>query len=187
MADPHRGLACALSLVLLVAASATFARPQEVNPKGALAVEFYARVKQYMDVRRKAVSRFQPLKEDADQATIAAREKALGEAIRTARTGARAGEILGGPVAVVFRSATKADFERRSTREKKLRLDELPHFRPIVNQTYPSDWPLQTFPPTLIADLPKLPPELEYRFVDNALILRDTKANIVVDFLPDVM
>jgi hypothetical protein len=46
---------------------------------------------------------------------------------------------------------------------------------------------LQTFPPTLLANLPKLPPELEYRFVDNALILRDTKANVVVDFLPDVM
>ena len=66
-------------------------------------------------------------------------------------------------------------------------LDEMPHFRPVVNQTYPSNWPLQTFPATLLAELPKLPPELEYRFVSDGLILRDTKANIVVDFILDVI
>jgi hypothetical protein len=59
-------------------------------------------------------------------------------------------------------------------------------FRPAVNMTYPPEWPLQTFPPTLLFQLPQLPEELEYRFVDNALILRDTEANIVVDFMPDV-
>jgi hypothetical protein len=87
----------------------------------------------------------------------------------------------------LVRTATKADFKRRSTKTKKLRLDELPKFHPVVNQTYPAEWPLQTFPPTLLAQLPKLPPELEYRFVDDALILRDTKANVVVDFILDVM
>jgi hypothetical protein len=161
---------------------------QEVtNPKAAAIVEFNKRLQEYMDVRQKALSHFEPLKPDADQGTIAAREKALGDAIRTARAGAKVGDVLTPDVTPILRAATKADFKRRSTREKKLRLDELPHFRPMVNQTYPSNWPLQTFPPTLLADLPKLPPELEYRFVDGALVLRDTKANIVVDFLRDVM
>jgi hypothetical protein len=173
-------------LFLVLGTAAAWAR-QATNPKAAALVEFNTRLQEYLDTRQKAVSQFEPLKPDADQATIAAREKALGEAIRTARAGAKRGDLLSPAVAPVFRAATKADFRRRSTHEKKLRLDELPHFRPIVNQTYPSTWPLQTFPPTLLANLPKLPPELEYRFVDNALVLRDTKANIVVDYLLDVM
>ena len=87
----------------------------------------------------------------------------------------------------VRRRSTTSDFKRRSPKGKQLRLDELPHFRPVVNQTYPSSWPLQTFPPTLLAELPQLPEQLEYRFVDNSLILRDKQANIVVDYLIDVM
>jgi hypothetical protein len=163
------------------------AQSGQVNRRAATLVDFGKRIQEYLDVRQKAVSAFEALKPDADQAAIATREKALGEAIRTARTGAKAGDLFTKEVAPLFRTETKADFARRSTHGKKLRLDELPHFEPIVNQTYPSTWPLQTFPPSLLAALPKLPPELEYRFVDNALILRDTKANLVVDFLRDVM
>jgi hypothetical protein len=157
-----------------------------VNPTGAAVAEFDKRVQAYMDVRQKAVSGFQPLKQDADQATIAARENALGEAIRTARVGAKPGDLLTRPAARVFRSVIKDDFRRRSVHGRKVMLDELPHFKPVVNETYPSTWPLQTFPPTLLVELPKLPPELEYRFVSDALILRDTKANIIVDYMIDV-
>jgi hypothetical protein len=175
------------TLVAVVVLTAPAFGQQGVNPRAEVIGEFTARVKEYMDTRQKAVSAFQPLKPDANQAEIAERERALGQAIRTARAGAKPGDVFTPPAARLFRDATKADFRQRSAKRKQLRLDELPHFRPVVNQTYPSEWPLQTFPPTLLANLPKLPPELEYRFVDNGLILRDTKANIVVDFILDVM
>jgi hypothetical protein len=64
--------------------------------------------------------------------------------------------------------------------------DDIPHFRPTVNQTYSSAWPLATFPATLLAELPKLPDGLEYRLLSDALILRDVEANIIVDFILDV-
>jgi hypothetical protein len=35
--------------------------------------------------------------------------------------------------------------------------------------------------------LPKLPKELEFRFVGSTLILRDTKANIIADILPNAL
>jgi hypothetical protein len=174
-------------LVLVLGGPWLSAQSNQVNRRAAALAAFSQRIQGYLDVRQKAVSHFEPLKPDADQATIAEREKVLGEAIRTARTGAKAGDLFGHDVAPIFRALTKEDFGRRSTHGKKLRLDELPHFEPVINQSYPSSWPLQTFPPTLLAALPKLPPELEYRFVDNALILRDTKANLVIDFLRDVM
>ncbi len=177
----------ALLLAVTVAVKAG-GRPQEaVSPNDPAVEAFDAHVKQYLEVRHRALSAFAPLKPDADQATIAARERALGEAIRTARIGAKAGDVFSRDVTPLFRRLVKADFNRRSAHGKKLRLDELPHFRPAVNQTYPPAWPLQTFPPTLLAALPKLPQELEYRFVDNSLILRDKQANLVVDFLRDVM
>ena len=42
-------------------------------------------------------------------------------------------------------------------------------------------------PPDLLEVLPALPVELEYRFVGEALILLDTVAHIVVDYIPDVL
>ena len=157
-----------------------------VNRQTAIVAHFNKNVQTYMDVRQKAVSAFQPLKEDADPKMIADREKALGEAIRTARAGVGPGNIFTRDIARVFQAAIKADFRRRTAKERGIMLDELPHFRPTVNQTYPAEWPLQTFPAPLLKQLPKLPPDLEYRFVSDALILRDVKANIVVDFMLDV-
>ena len=42
---------------------------------------------------------------------------------------------------------------------------------------------LQSTPPTLLSDLPKLPSELEYRIVGRELVLLDTAANLIVDLL----
>jgi hypothetical protein len=39
----------------------------------------------------------------------------------------------------------------------------------------------------LLDVLPRLPEELEYRFVGRDLILRDVKANLIVDFIPGIL
>jgi hypothetical protein len=59
--------------------------------------------------------------------------------------------------------------------------------RLVVNTAYPSGVPLQSTPPTLLMNLPPLPPELDYRVVGNNLVLRDAKANLVIDFVPNVI
>jgi hypothetical protein len=41
-------------------------------------------------------------------------------------------------------------------------------------------------PPTVLATLPVLPEGLEYRLLSDALIVRDVKANLIVDFILDV-
>ena len=40
-----------------------------------------------------------------------------------------------------------------------------------------------TFPPNLLKELHQLPDDLEYRFVGRDLILRDVKANTIVDVI----
>jgi len=56
-----------------------------------------------------------------------------------------------------------------------------------VNDKYPEGVPLQSTPPSLLLDLPKLPPEVEYRIVGHDLVLRDVKANLIVDFVNNVI
>jgi len=36
-------------------------------------------------------------------------------------------------------------------------------------------------------NLPELPPQLEYRVVGRSLILRDSEANLIVDFIRDAI
>jgi hypothetical protein len=52
-----------------------------------------------------------------------------------------------------------------------------------VNAKYPDAAPLPTVPPNLLAALPKLPEDLEYRFINRDLILLDVHANVIVDFM----
>ena len=56
-----------------------------------------------------------------------------------------------------------------------------------INQSYPETVPLQSTPPTLLLNLPELPKGLEYRILGRELVLRDSDANIVVDYLPDAL
>ena len=53
-----------------------------------------------------------------------------------------------------------------------------------VNAVYPENVPLQSTPPSILINLPKLPPELDYRIVGHNLVLRDVGANIIVDYIP---
>ena len=53
-----------------------------------------------------------------------------------------------------------------------------------MNGIYPPKVPLQSTTPSLLANLPPLPKEIEYRIVNDDLVLHDITANIIVDFLP---
>ena len=52
-----------------------------------------------------------------------------------------------------------------------------------VNAVYPKNAPLSTVPPSLLMKLPKLPKEIEYRFVGRTLILRDRESNLIIDYM----
>jgi hypothetical protein len=55
-----------------------------------------------------------------------------------------------------------------------------------VNDPYPSD-SFSTMPPRLLQRLPALPESIDYRFVGRALVLIDTSATLVIDYLPDTV
>jgi hypothetical protein len=169
---------------LLLAVDGAAQAPTRTEPPAT--AEFNKHVAAYIDVHNKADAQVPSLKRTDDPAELSSREIALGDAIRTLRADARPGDILTKDIAEQVRQLIKTDYRNRTREERKIFLDEVPHFRPKVNQRYPSAWPLATFPASLLDVLPKLPDSLEYRLLSEALILRDVKANIVVDFILDV-
>ncbi|MEO6223298.1 MAG: hypothetical protein ABIP90_08605 [Vicinamibacterales bacterium] len=148
--------------------------------------EFERRIGAYLELENKAIADLPALKRTDDPMEITAREVAMGEAVRAARANAKQGDIITPQIAGYFKKLIKEDLQSRSAAELKLMKDEIPPFQPTVNQTYPSDHPLATFPATLLAVMPTLPAGLEYRFLTDALIIRDIKANLIIDYIRDV-
>jgi hypothetical protein len=52
-----------------------------------------------------------------------------------------------------------------------------------VNAKYPEGQPLPSVPAQLLLTLPSLPEPLEYRIVGQHLLLLDTAADLVVDYI----
>ena len=159
---------------------------QPVNALGAAVLEFQKRVQAYMKIHNEAESKVPNLKRTDDPVEISAREKALGEMIMTLRAGAQPGEIFAKEFQPYFIKIVQDDFAKRSAADRKALVHELPkHVKVDINTPYPTTLPLITFPAGLLQKLPDLPAELEYRIVGRNLLLRDVKANLIVDVLRD--
>ena len=161
---------------------------QPVNQLGAATLEFQKRVEAYMKIHNEAESKVPNLKKTDDPVEIAQREEALAKMIMTLRAQAPANEIFAKEYQPHFVKIVQDDFANRSAADRKALVHELPrNVKVDVNTVYPTTIPLITFPAGLLRKLPDLPPELEYRIVGRHLILRDVKANLIVDVLRDVV
>lgn len=159
-----------------------------VNPQGAATLEFHKRIDAYLKIHNEAESKVPNLKKTDDPKEISEREQALGKMIMTLRAGAQPGDIFAPEYQPYFIKIVQDDFKTRSAADRKALVAELPAKMKIdINTVYPTTIPLETFPPVLLRKLPDLPPELEYRIVGRSLLLRDVKANLIVDILRDVV
>lgn len=150
--------------------------------------DFFDHVRAYIAIHNMADARVPSLKETSDPGQLSAREKALADEIRVERAGAEQGQVFSPAAAKEIGAIVAEDFNRRPLKEQKAILIEVPvKLPPAINTDYPTTLPLATVPPTLLQKLPTLPEELEYRFLGRHLILRDIKANLIVDFIPDVV
>ena len=58
---------------------------------------------------------------------------------------------------------------------------------PKIHLRFPGVAQMATMPPSLLAVLPRLPKELEYRIVGRFLVLRDVDAALILDYIPDLI
>ncbi len=149
--------------------------------------DFDARTAAYVDLHRRVAATVPARRSTDDPKRIMVRRKALAEAIRDARPDARQGAIFTPPIEADFRRVVRADLRSRAPDDRAGVKREVPHVPFAVNDPYPERSPQATVPAMLLASLPRLPRELEYRFCDRHLILLDVDANLIVDYIADVL
>ena len=171
------------------------ATEENTNPDALVLADFQKRIDAYMAIHKEAAKDSPPLKETSDPGKIKVAQETLGTKIRAARATAKPGDILTPEVRNKFRRLMYPVVQGTTGREVKEALkedvkekDEPSVKVPLkVNASYPEGTALPTTPPQVLMNLPKLPEELEYRIIDKNLIIRDVQANIIVDYLTNVI
>lgn len=174
--------------VLASAAIATAVQAQTTPGSERLVrVEFARRVQAYVDLKDAVALTVLPLESLRDPAEIRRRTDALATVIRSARSGARQGEIFTPEMADLIRRAIRDDCDGDYLSLFALVREEYADPLPpaAIHGRWPPLVPVPTMLPDLLAALPALPPGLQYRFVNNALALIDIDANLIIDFVPD--
>ena len=151
---------------------------------------FSDRVQEYVKMQKNLEASLSTLKPTMEAAQIVEHQHALARRIADARRDARQGDIFTHEVTEQFRKIIRKTFRGPEGRLARKTIQQDTPFKPIVlhvNDVYPEDIPLITTPPTLLLKLPELPPELAYRIVGHDLTLKDVKASLIVDLIPNAI
>ena len=138
-----------------------------VNQDSVVASHFEDEVKEYVKLHKKAEAGIPKLKSTDSAHTINQHQRLLAGNIRAARSGAKQGEIFTTEISQLFKRLIDVAFQGPNAAEVRA---SLRHAEPVriplqVNATYPDSRPLQSTPPSVLLNLPDVPPELDYRIV----------------------
>ena len=186
----HTSLAIALMVLL---PSVGYPQPSQVprdpdtpdfrvEVRGDVVVEFSTRVRSYVELRSELRKGLPALRVTDDPAAIRRAERALARRIRSARSKARQGDIFTPTIGVEFRKALLVVMDVKTW--ESIMDDNPGAFSARINGTYPEKKPLSTVPVSILAALPKLPDDVEYRFLGRHLVLLDTRARVLLDGIP---
>jgi hypothetical protein len=172
-----------------VFATALWGQTQPNAKTSAPLQQFQENIDAYLKLRKMVADELPKLATTPSATDLAGRTKLLAANLARARAGARQGAIFTPPTAVEFRKLGKLAMGGGDGVRVR---ESLKNAEPVqghveVNQIYPSSVPLQSMPPTLLMNLPKLPMELQYSLVGKTLVLRDSEAGLIVDFLPEAI
>ncbi|CAN5837583.1 hypothetical protein BH18ACI5_BH18ACI5_13660 [soil metagenome] len=148
---------------------------------------FNQRVKDYAALHNRLEATLPSMPKDAEG--VDKHQRALEQLMVTSRKAAQRGDIFTLDADRLFSRLLGQVFAGPDGGQLKASImDENPtSLKLAVNGRYPDGVPLPTMPPQVLALLPRLPPELEYRFIGNRLVLLDIHAHTVVDFIDNVL
>ena len=187
-----RLISLAIALMVYVA-SVGYAQPVTTNQNretpdirvqvwGYIVADFSTRVWDYFELRSELEKGLPALTVTDDPAEIRRAMRARAERIRAARAGAREGDMFTPTISVEFRKVLILEMDANTWAAI---MDDNPgEFSHQINGTYPEGKPFSTVPPNILAALPRLPEDIEYRFLGRHLILLDTRANLILDRIP---
>jgi len=157
-----------------------------VNPNAATLKDFVKRVDGYVAVHKKLESQLPDLAKQTTPEAIDKHERALAALIQAQRKAAKPGDIFSPAMQRLVRNLLRPVFAGKDGLQIKSEILDNEYKGAVklaVNGRYPDDVPISTVPPQVLAQLPQLPEELEYRFIRTNLILFDPHAHIIVDFV----
>lgn len=179
--------------------------PQSVDMDEEVLEKFGEEIREYVKLHRKLTEKIPMATPTWSSQQIADRQRLLTVAIQASRRDKTQGNIFKPEVEAAFRRVLMRELtgpnaaamlnELRSgnpsvegvPQQRNPQAEQKKAVTLKVNAYYPDDAPLSSVPPSLLLKLPALPEQVRYRFVGRNLILRDTEANVILDYLPDVI
>ena len=185
--------------------NAHIAPTADVEMDAKVLAKFQHEIEEYKELHQELVHRIPNVGPNATAAEIDAHRDKMAKAIQAERKSAKQGEIFKPSVEAAFRRVIAAQM---ASPEREQVLKEIKQGNPTVesvpnqadptrehaevvqvavNVTYNDRAPFSSMSPTLLLKLPQLPEEVRYQFVGRDLILRDTEANVILDFIKDAI
>jgi hypothetical protein len=163
--------------------------PAMTAKEKATVADFDRRVKAYIKLRNGVKDKLPKLSKDSTPEQIETYRKSFEEHLRSARTGARNGDLFRAAVAAYIRKTLRTEFQGKDrTQLREIIFEEESGGVPLrVNYPYPEKKEFAEMPATLLAKLPTLPKELRYRFVGRNLLLVDRDNILIVDYIVDAL
>ena len=174
-------------VIMLLIAGAMTVTAQPTAPDAEQA--FIAATREYAALHRRIEQQLGPIEINADPATIRRAVEAMANAMRAARRDARQGDFFTPALAPELRRRINgALLEYGFTGDDIRHAEWLDGIEPsmaalAVNGSFEWKFASAMFP-CVVAALPPLPPELQYRIVGDTLALIDIHASLIVDLLP---
>lgn len=169
--------------LLSVTAALTQVAPQN---DAAVLKDFEQRVSKYESLRNANSGR----RASSNSATVVAEQK--GEAAQRVQQAwaAKQGDIFTPEITTYFKKQIQTTLAGPGGKKIRVSLrhaEPLPDLHMAPNQKYPQNLPLQSTPPTLLLNLPRLPKELQYRVVGSTFLIYDESTALIVDLIPGAM
>jgi hypothetical protein len=146
------------------------------------------RLKEYISLHVNLERTLPPLPKEATPQQIDRNQRLFEQRIRQVRATAKQGDIFTPEAQPVIKRLLAAVFGGPEGQQLKASImDENPvdpvKLKISVNSRYPDSVPLTTIPPQVLQTMPQLTEDLEYRFIGDWLILLDTHAHTIADYI----
>ena len=185
--------------------NAHIAPTADVEMDAKVLAKFQHEIEEYRELHQELVHRNPNVGMNASAAEIAAHRDKMTKGIQAERRSAKQGEIIKPSVEAAFRRIIARELAGpqgaqvvKEIKQGNPTAENVPNqanptrehtesVRVAVNATYNDNAPISSMPTTLLLKLPQLPAEVTYQFVGRDLILRDTEANVILDFIKDAV
>jgi len=185
-------LAAAVACAIMIVVAETPALAQAPDPAAQAIQAFERATHDYVQTHRRLESQIGAIRLDSTVAEVNRTIQELAAAMRAERPDAKQGDFFTPPLATELRVRINNALSENGFSAADVRRSE--RFEAIeagstalrVNGTFP--WVLATAMfPCVVAALPPLSPELQYRIVGDTLVLIDVHASLILDLLPHAL